>query len=1058
MINKNLKRDKIIDGPKQSSITEKKYNHFSAFNIKQIKSAKNGLDKNRSIINKFTRGDLQKEREKENDNIVKDEKYKDSTFMRKYRQTNEKEKERELKYKNLNNIINKDSSNKRSRESIHLNSFLSNNKANYNDKEREIHDNKNNDIDNELPQNSRREEKVLSSEKYENKNINFKNISKLLSYNAKAKNINRTWKINDNNNNNNINIKKTDNHKKFIEKKNIYMNHDNINVNKIAMKYSDNKNINSNSNYEDNINVKSISIKRKYNSPKIKEIENGNTNLNQINEEGNNNKNNETSTHCISRYIYHKNNKLLKNMKEKSIHSSTENNNNEEKNTKDNESEKSSLATSGNKLLSWNIRPKQSFQFLVHQASKNRDLSNSFHKYYETNQLRSRGASRARSDYDDSSINNADEQNNDKHKFRNLSLLKTNRFNNEDSFSSFSVNNTKENKFNSFTDRKNGGHYFNKNNINNIKVLNNEINNRNSNKIGNNNNSIITNNIINNNIYNTTLNFYEISNVFKKTKGNSNKNYIESNTIIYENKPNMNTINEHMNLNKNNKNLNNISNDYSNNQKDQNSFIVVTPSSTSSTYMPIVNLDIIFTLETKLKSLLDKINKYQVCDKECFDYISYFFNNLLNEEETKIFKHKHNKKNFSYNLKIEMLCFFLCYDISFSIHFNQAAILLKSIFNIIHSNFLAFIYYIISLYQFNNNIDDKNTKIINNLHIIIEQDLKINLAKQDMNEYNILQVITNNSKNINNYYKMIIDNLYGQNYVSDDNNIKFPQCLNNQNKIISQLKKNKLDYIISAFFFDAYRLLTNYDFNDLNKFFDIFLRRNKNIISEMNDNKEEKYKANEKNNFNEHTNDQSADSQNKIEKYLLPKMKRIYKYSLVLDLDETLISIKRDSNNNIKMNKNNLIPLILRPGLVDFLHKMKQIFELILFSSGTSEYVTPIIKHIEKKEKFFEHILYRQHVTYEENGNFFKNLNLLNRNVKNILIVDNVFENFKNHKSNGICIKPFYGDAINDKNTLKVLGNILHKVRYDADITGDIRISLAKEKKTALYSQIANNI
>jgi Dullard-like phosphatase family protein len=513
-----------------------------------------------------------------------------------------------------------------------------------------------------------------------------------------------------------------------------------------------------------------------------------------------------------------------------------------------------------------------------------------------------------------------------------------------------------------------------------------------------------------------------------------------------------------MNLNKNNKNLNNISNDYSNNQKDQNNFIVVTPSSTSSTYMLFINLDSIFTLETKLKSILDKINKYQACDKECLDYISYFFNNAFYEEETKIFKHKHNKKNFSYNMKIEILCFFLCYDISFSIHFNQAAILLKSIFNIIHSNFLSFIYYVINLYQFSNNIDEKNSKIVKNLQNIIEQDLKINLAKQDMNEYNILQIITNNSKNINNYYKMIIDNLYGQNYVNNDNNIKFPQCLNNQIKIISQLKNNKLDYIISAFFFDAYRLLTNYDFNDLNNFFDIFLKRKKNIISEVNNNNEEKYKSNEKNNFVENTNEQNADSQNKIEKYLLPRMKRIYKYSLVLDLDETLISIKRDSKNNIKMNKNNLIPLMLRPGLIDFLHKMKQIFELILFSSGTNEYVTPIIKHIEKKEKFFEHILYRQHVTYEENGNFFKNLNLLNRNVKNILIVDNVFENFKNHKSNGICIKPFYGDALNDKNTLKVLGNILYKVRYDADITGDIRVSLAKEKKTALYSQIANNL
>ena len=84
-------------------------------------------------------------------------------------------------------------------------------------------------------------------------------------------------------------------------------------------------------------------------------------------------------------------------------------------------------------------------------------------------------------------------------------------------------------------------------------------------------------------------------------------------------------------------------------------------------------------------------------------------------------------------------------------------------------------------------------------------------------------------------------------------------------------------------------------------------------------------------------------------------------------------------------------------------------------------------------------------------------MNLLNRNVKNILIVDDNYKNFKYHKLNGICIKPFYGDTYNDKNTLKILGSILYKIRYDADMTGDIRISLNKEKNNTIYSQIANN-
>ena len=362
---------------------------------------------------------------------------------------------------------------------------------------------------------------------------------------------------------------------------------------------------------------------------------------------------------------------------------------------------------------------------------------------------------------------------------------------------------------------------------------------------------------------------------------------------------------------------------------------------------------------------------------------------------------------------------------------------------------MIFISYAINTIQIN--INKFNQKILENLQAIIEQDLKIKLNKKEMNDYDILQLITNNSKNINNYYKMVIDNLYGQYYLNDNTSVRFPQCLNNKNKNI--LAEDELLYIKSSFFFDAYRLLTNYNFEDLYDFFNFYLKRKENI-------KKQKLENNYNNtNFGCKTEKRTKGFiDDKIENYLLPKIKNNYKYTLVLDLDETLICIKRNTNNKIKINpKNNLITLILRPGLLDFLHKMKKLYELVLFSLGTSEYVSPIIKNIEKNEQFFEHILYREHVTYDDNGNFFKNLNLLNRDVKNILIVDDKYKNFKYHKSNGICIKPFYGDSNNDKNTLKILGNILFKIRYDADLTGDIRISLNKEKNNILFSQIASN-
>ena len=1068
MRSKYKKRDIVVDPNKNSSIIDNNIIFTSGINVKRAKSPINGniIQTNiKPVLNRFNRQHVQ-QKEKENKFVKEEPQNNKELQIKKLSQTNEKEQ----KHKNIYKFT---------RYNINLNSFISSDGNNLNDTNRR---HINNDRDKEKEFQEKNSNKT-NLEKSANNNNNIKisnvHISKLISYNSKVKNLNKY-------------IKRPDEKNKLKEEEN---------TKKLEDNNKNEKNNIENNNNEEFLNMKSIVIKRKYNYSKLidkikknnnliqanknknKFLSKDNLNNQETNNNDNDNNNNNQDKNQQTKNIKDENepkikvkNTIHKNKTDITIEPSPER---IEKNIKDNISEASSFIQ--NKILNWNIKPKQSFQYLVHQVSKSRVLSNSFHKYYESNKLRSNYPSQAASEKDDYSINsNTEEQSEEKHKFRNLSLLRSYKFNEGDSFSSLNTN-MNENKYNSLTDRKFESKIYNKSDFNNIKIINfsynkNQNDNNNTDNCENNDNnnivnksSVITNNIINNNVYNTTLNFYKINNIckskinFQKSKALSSKNLIND-EIIYEDETNMENINNNRNnlnnniITNNNINENIINNNYQPNQKEYSNFTVISSSTNSSAYLPVVNLELIYSLEKILQILLNKINKYQICDKECLNYIMYFFENRLYNEEIKIFKNKHNKNNFLYNIKIEILCFFLCYDISFSKNFNQAAILLKTIFNIIHSNFLIYIQYVIYLYQLNTNIDENNYKLLNKLQIIIEADLKVHLIKQDMNEFSILQIITNNSKNLNNYYKMLIDNLYGQNYISDDNTIKFPQCIDNKNNILLQ---NKIQNIVSAFFFDAYRLLTNYNFNDLMEFFNIFLNK-KQYENEM-FNEQNKNTYGNDNDYNAYNNNniiiqKNNNSKNKIVKYLLPKIKKYYKYSLVLDLDETLICIKRDSNNNVKLNKNNLIALIPRPGLIDFLHKMKQIYELILFSSGTSEYVSPIVKNIEKKEKYFEHILYRQHVTYDDSGNFFKNLNILNRNVKNILIVDDTCKNFKYHKLNGISIKPFYGDIYNDKNTLRILGSILYKIRYDADVTGDIRVSLNKEKNSKLYSQIANNL
>ena len=519
-----------------------------------------------------------------------------------------------------------------------------------------------------------------------------------------------------------------------------------------------------------------------------------------------------------------------------------------------------------------------------------------------------------------------------------------------------------------------------------------------------NNISLISNNIINNNTFNATFNFYN----FNDNNNNNDNSPIKSFGISsYD----LSTL------------------------KNNNSFIF--------------DIKVLYLLESKLKNILDKIINYKDCENECYNYIKYYFNNRIYDEFLKFFKNNHNKSNALNQIKIELICLFLCYDISIGRSFNQTAILLKTILEIIYSNNLVMISFILSQNK-NICINEK----ANNLKQIIKNNLKIKLIKEDMNEYNILKIITNNSKNLLNYYKIIIDNIYNRYYIDNDENLKFPQCLKKFNNF-NKNNQYKLMNIISIFFFDSYRLINNYNFNDLFNFFNIFISKENNNQYNNNSNNTINYSIGGKNSS---TNDLKVVNR---PSYFLPPINKKYKYTLILDLDETLIYLKNKINisNNDKFLNNPFSSsiLILRPGLIDFLKKMKQIYELIIFSSGTLDYIMPILKIIEKKGKFFEYILYRKHISLLKNGEYYKDLSLLNRNLKNVIIVDDMAKNFVLHKSNGICIKPFKGDVINNRNTLELLGQILQKIRYDADITGDIRISL-QEEKNIIYSEIATNV
>ena len=161
------------------------------------------------------------------------------------------------------------------------------------------------------------------------------------------------------------------------------------------------------------------------------------------------------------------------------------------------------------------------------------------------------------------------------------------------------------------------------------------------------------------------------------------------------------------------------------------------------------------------------------------------------------------------------------------------------------------------------------------------------------------------------------------------------------------------------------------------------------------------------------------------------------KYSLVLDLDETLIHFKPNPNNESSGK------IMIRPYLYDFLRNIKKYYELIIFTAATQDYADPIINAIEKDEKYFDYRLYRIHTVIIDND-FVKDLSKLGRDLNRTIIVDNMKQNYKNQPNNGITIRPFWGKDILKKIAEKNMNVISGLKYYKEDIISKVSSNILR--------------
>ena len=409
------------------------------------------------------------------------------------------------------------------------------------------------------------------------------------------------------------------------------------------------------------------------------------------------------------------------------------------------------------------------------------------------------------------------------------------------------------------------------------------------------------------------------------------------------------------------------------------------------------------TLKQKMQICMNNEKQYKLFNLliNYFNYLSeiYTYNYIL---RIKYLQKEHQND----------LCFFL-----FQVLNNLLKNIIKSQICLYSSIFISLSH--LAIFDFNLVLKNYFFKIFKEVSYsifnIFDIFIKPELQKKHSN------LIENNLKPdfFENYEKVIKE--YKINEIKNREIIK--SIVNNINKSINSLKfysSANLKYSLIKPYGDALnQLLFSFDRKSLVHFIEIFL---KTILYEQ-------LEANKKNNSpkndiiftkrNNNTNEiigSGVINNIKESPPYLPEINPKFKYTLVLDIDETIIHYFFTYINGM---------FFVRPYVYEFLNTLKQYYEIVTFTAGTKDYADNILNLVDTNDNLINYRLYRHHTTIM-GFNVFKDLMRLGRDMRKIIIIDNLKDNFKLQPNNGLFIKTWTSD-IND-NQLFDLEKILRDI------------------------------
>lgn len=392
----------------------------------------------------------------------------------------------------------------------------------------------------------------------------------------------------------------------------------------------------------------------------------------------------------------------------------------------------------------------------------------------------------------------------------------------------------------------------------------------------------------------------------------------------------------------------------------------------------IINLEDLMLLEIKLCDILSSITNKSIMSNSCFEWWNFYFNCSLNGNLEHYFFNAEFKSIIQFYSNVQFLAIMIIYDLSFD----------DKLFKILQANI---------------------NNVIHLLHksFLVICDYLLLRIKKEFSSF----VWVNKLRELLKYKKG-----YMVSPVHIDDIIFNSNCAYEYIRLI--LINSNMSLEINTIFqqlFDDIKAKTAEDFNKtfLSSVLRIANPKGSVVASFL------------------------IKSSEKMAKVKIPYItsKPTKPFTLVLDLDETLMSFvmsEKDETQGL---------MRLRPGLYDFLDSVSRYYELIVFTAATQDYADPILDAIENGQHYFAYRFYREHTVIVQND-FVKDITRIGREIYKTIIVDNMPQNFRLQKENGILILSFLGE---DQDDIALLGleKILIQIANEGE---DVRVSLRKYK------------